>query len=252
MVKMGKRKEIRSRRQRERVRRRILIILLVAGTALLVVFALILPGMREATGASSTKETPIVVITPRAIDAPVSGTSLGELNAPVKMDVWEDFQCSGCTYYSTNIEPQIIQAFIQTGKIYYTFHFMPFIDGGAGESHQAANAAMCASEQGRFWDYHEMLFANWTGENVGDYTDQRLVAFAERLGFDMAAFNKCFDANVYAGQINQDAQAGSKIGVPPTPGIFINGQKVVSSQGEKYIPSFEDISNAIDSALLGK
>ena len=177
---------------------------------------------------------------------------MGDPNATVKMDVWEDFQCSGCMYYSTNLAPQIIQTYIETGKIYYTFHLMPFIDGGVGESHQAANAAMCANEQGRFWDYHDMLFANWTGENVGAYTDTSLVAFAEQIGLDMTGFKKCFEANTYATQISQDAQAGSDKGVPPTPGIFVNGQMVVSSQGKNLIPSFDDISSAIDAALAGK
>jgi protein-disulfide isomerase len=249
---MSKRREIRLHRQRERTRNRIFVILSVAAGALLVVFALILPGIKKATSTPSAGETPIVAITPRAIDAPMSGTSMGDPNAPVKMDVWEDFQCSGCMIYSKNIEPQITQTFIVTGKIYYTFHFMPFIDGGSGESHQAANAAMCANEQRRFWDYHDILFANWTGENVGDYSDTRLLAFAEQIGLDMTAFKKCFEANSYANQISQDAQAGSDKGVPPTPGIFVNGQKVVSSQGENYIPSFDDISSAINSALMGK
>jgi len=149
---MSKRQEIRLRRQQERTRNRILVILLVAVGALLIIFALVLPGIRQATGTSATAEKPIVTITPRAINAPMSGTSMGDPNAPVKMDVWEDFQCSGCMYYSTNLAPQIIQSYIETGKIFYTFHFMPFIDGGAGESHQAANAAMCANEQARFWD----------------------------------------------------------------------------------------------------
>jgi len=249
---MSKRQEIRLRRQRERTRNRILMILLVAAGALLIAFAIILPGIQKATGNTATTRTPIVAITPKAINAPISGTSMGDPNAPVKMDVWEDFQCSGCTYYSTNLVPQIITAYIETGQIYYTFHFMPFIDGGAGESQQAANAAMCANEQGRFWDYHDMLFANWTGENVGDYTDSRLVAYAEQLGLDMTGFKKCFEANTYANQISQDAQAGSEKGVPPTPGIFVNGQMVLNSQTKNLIPSFEDISKAIEAALAGQ
>jgi protein-disulfide isomerase len=249
---MSKRQEIRQRRQRERTRNRLLVISLVAAGALLIASIFILPGILQATGSSPTADTPIVAITPRAINAPMSGTSMGDPNAPVKMDVWEDFQCSGCVYYSKNLIPQIIQNYIETGKIYYTFHFMPFIDGGAGESHQAANAAMCANEQGRFWDYHDMLFANWTGENVGDYTDTRLVAYAEQIGLDMKAFKNCFEANTYANQISQDAQAGSDKGVPPTPGIFVNGQAVVNSTGQNLIPSFDDISRAIDTALAGK
>ena len=249
---MSKRQEIRTRRKRERTRNRIFVILLVAAGALLVAFVFVLPGIQKATDTPGAGQTQIVAITPRPGNFPRSGTSMGDPNAKVKMDVWEDFQCSGCEYYSTNLEPQIIRTFIETGKIYYTFHFMPFIDGGAGESHQAANAALCASGQGRFWDYHDMLFANWTGENVGDYTDSRLIAFAGQLGLDMVKFKQCFETNAYATQISQDEQAGKDKGVPPTPGIFVNGQMVVSNKGQNYIPTFDDISNAIDAALAGK
>ena len=249
---MSKRKDIRSHRKRERTRSRIFVILLVAAGALLVVFAFILPGIRNVSGNPGANHSPIVEVTPRTINAPISGMSMGDPNAKVKMDVWEDFQCSGCMYYSTNLEPQIIQTFVGTVKIFYTFHFMPFIDGGAGESHQAANAAACAAEQGRFWDYHDMLFANWTGENVGDYTDHRLDAYAANLGLDMIVFRKCFETNAYASQISQDVQAGSQKGIPPTPGIFVDGQKVISSRGENYIASFEDITSAIETALAGK
>jgi protein-disulfide isomerase len=246
---MSKRQELRSRRKREKTRNRILIIVLVAAGVLLVVFAVVLPGIQQATGTPAANQAPIVEITPKALNVPVSGTSIGNPGAPVKVDVWEDFQCSGCMYYSTNLEPQIIELFVVTGKVYYTYHFMPFIDGGSGESHQSANASMCAAEQGRFWDYHDMLFANWTGENVGDYTDARLKAYADKLGLDMTAFEKCFKANTYASQIQQDVQAGSAIGVPPTPGIFVNMQMVQSSKGGNYIASLEDISNAIQAAL---
>ena len=76
--------------------------------------------------------------------------------------------------------------------------------------------------------------------------------FAQQLGLDMTAFNKCFQANTYADQINQDYQAGSAKGVPPTPAIFVNGNVVVSSQGQNYIASVADLSAVIDAALAGK
>lgn len=247
---MSKRQEIRARRRRQQLINRILVIIMVSVGALLVVFALVLPSIRR--GANTSTDKPITAFTPRSINAPVDGFHIGDPSAPVKMDVWEDFQCSGCMSYSMNLEPQILQAYVETGKVYYTFHIYPFIDGGQGESHQSANAAMCANEQGRFWDYHDMLFANWLGENVGAYTDPRLVAFAEEIGLDMTAFNLCFQANTYADQIAQNIQDGTAIGVPPTPGIFVNGQAVVSSAGQNYIPSFEDISRTIDSALQGQ
>jgi protein-disulfide isomerase len=243
---MGKRQEIRARRKRAQIRDRVLVILGVVIVALLVTFGLIVPGLTPKDIGT------IVEITPDAYVAQVDSTSMGDPQAPVRMDVWEDFQCSGCMSYSKNIEPQVIQTFVETGQVYYTFHFYPFIDGGQGESHQAANAAMCAEEQGRFWDYHKMLFANWTGENVGDFTGPRLDAFAQALGLDMAAFNKCYAANAYAARIQQDYQEGGTMGVPPTPGIFIDGKVVVSSAGQYYIPSFDDISAVIQAALNGQ
>lgn len=243
---MSKRQEIRERRRREHIRNRLIVILLVVVGALLITFTLVLPNLKGPDVGN------IALITPAARTAAVNKTSMGDPSAPVKVDVWEDFQCSGCMSYSKTLAPQIIQAYVETGKVYYTFHIYPFIDGGQGESHQAANAAMCAAAQNHFWDYHDMLFANWLGENAGSYTDSRLVVFAQKIGLDMTAFNQCFQANTYADQIAQDVQAGAKLGVPPTPGIFVNGQMVISSAGQNYLPSFEDISRAIDLALQGQ
>ena len=243
---MSKRQEIRAHRKKEQLRNRILIILLVIAGAALITFVLILPGLK-----GSVKNT-IVQITPAVRNVAVNGSSMGDPKAPVKMDIWEDFQCSGCMSYSQSTESQIVQTYVEAGKVYYTFRFYPFIDGGRGESHQAANAAKCASAQGRFWDYHDILFANWKGENVGSYTNDLLVTYAKSINLDMTAFNQCFQANTYSDQIQQDIDAGSGKGVPPTPGIFVNGIKVVSSKGENYIPSFDDISNAIEAALTGK
>jgi protein-disulfide isomerase len=240
---MGKRQEIRARRRRKQIQNRIFAIIAVIAVAALVIFALIIPSVKAPDLGN------IVVITPVARTAAVNSTSMGDPGAKVRMDVWEDFQCSGCLAYSQDLEPQVLQAYVETGKVYYTFHNYAFIDGGQGESHQAANAAMCASAQGRVWDYHDMLFANWLGENAGSFTDPRLVAFAEKIGLDMTAFNSCFDGNTYSAQIQQDFQAGTQMGVPPTPGIFVNGQAVVSSAGVNYIPAYDDIASVIEAAL---
>ncbi len=223
-------------------RRRIIAVGVIVFGALLIVAAILL---KNPPWAPSIAVTPIV-----PVDRPQpKGTSMGDPSAPVKLDVWEDFQCSACLYFTKNMEPGLLDQYIRTGKVYFTFHFYPFIDGGKGESHDAANAALCASAQNRFWDYHDMLFANWEGENAGSYTRPRLVAFAQNLGLDMSAFNKCFNADAYAAQIAQDMAAGAKLGVPPTPGIFVNGKAVVSSGGGNYMPTYNDISQAIEAAL---
>ena len=234
---------MREQQRRRESLNRLGVIFFVTVGALLVAFFLIWPNLKASDVIN------IVQITPISHEVPVNGTSMGNPDAPVKMDVWEDFQCSGCLSYTTNLEPQIFQTYVKPGKVYYTFHFYPFIDGGQGESQDVANAAMCAVEQERFWDYHKIIFANWIGENAGSFTRPRLIAFAKNIGLDMTAFNQCFQENTYSAQIQQDVDEGSKLGVPPTPGIFVNGKMVVSSAGENYIPSFDDISRAIEIGL---
>lgn len=243
---MSRRQAIRERNRKEQNRNRLLIISLVTLGALAIASFFILPNLQKSNVSN------IIQITPVSFSVPVKQTSIGKPDAPVKMDVWEDFQCSGCLSYTKNLEPQILKTYVETGKVYYTFHFYPFIDGGQGESHDAANAAMCAAAQERFWDYHAMTFANWLGENAGSFTKARLTAFAQNIGLEMTAFNKCFQENTYAAQIQQDITLGTSLGVPPTPGIFVNSQAVISSKGGNYLPSFEDVSKAIDTAIAGK
>jgi len=243
---MSKRQKMREQQRRKQKRNRLWTILFGVISALLISWILISPNLKLADVNNITQITPI------ANTIPINETSMGNPDAPVKMDVWEDFQCSGCLSYTKNVEPQILQTYVETGKVYYTFHFFPFIDGGQGESFDAANAALCAAEQERFWDYHAITFANWTGENAGSYTRPRLIAFAQNIGLDMDAFNQCFQENTYSAHIQQDMDEGSKLGVPPTPGIFVNGKPVVSSAGQNYVPSFEDISHVIEAGLSGK
>ncbi len=236
---MGRKQEFKERRLKAAARNRTVAIGLIVVAAALIVAALVrgnIPGGR------SDEVTPAPTLASRPA---TNGTSMGDPAAPVKLDVWEDFQCSACLYFSQQEEPQIIAQLIATGKVYYTFHMYPFIDGSRGESQDAANAAMCASEQGRFWDYHDALFANWIGENAGSFTPPRLVAFAEKISLDMVAFNSCFPANKYADLIQKDFQAGKQHGVQSTPSIFVNGTRVVSQRNVNYIPSVEEIVQAV-------
>jgi protein-disulfide isomerase len=179
-----------------------------------------------------------------------NGLTMGDPNAPVKIDVYEDFQCPACLQYTETTEKQLIDTYIAKGQVYYVFHQYPFIDSNSTtkESHQAANASMCANAQGRFWDYHDMLFNNWNGENQGGFTNKRLLAFAQALGLNMNEFRACFDANQYKAQIQQDYQQGEALGVHSTPTVFVNGTEVTPG----YIPSYQDLSKAIDAALAKK
>ena len=249
---MSKRTEIRERRHREQIRNRIIVIVLVVVGALLVTFALILPSLNTARTAASATQTavnatpvPVITITPRVFNTTVNNNHLGDPNAPVKVDTYEDFRCSACLYYTQNVEPLVIQNYVETGKVYYTYHFFIVIDGndGTDASYRAANAALCAGEQGHFWDYHDTLYANQITEDASLFTDARLVTMAENLKLNMTAFNQCYQAKKYASVVQNDITQGVKLNITGTPSIFVNGT---------LVPSFQQTTQAIDTALTGK
>lgn len=242
---MSRRQEIRQRRQRERTRNRILVILLVAAGALLIAFAFIRPMVLKTQAMANATLAPVLSITPKAINTQVDGLHLGDPNAPVKVDVYEDFRCTACKYYTQNFEPQIFQTYVETGKVYYTFHSFIVIDTNDGKdaSYRSANAAMCAAEQEHFWDYHDTLFANQVTEDASLFTDERLAIMAQNLNLDMTAFNQCFKENRYASSIREDISQGQSLRISSTPSIFVNGT---------LIQSYNQLATAIDTALAGK
>lgn len=238
----SKRQLLREQRAKKHQRQRIIMILAVVGVALVIAAVLIGPSLKS----SLTPVGDVVEIEP--IERPfVDGRAMGLSDAPVLVEVWEDFQCPACKSFSEALEPLMAETYVADGDVRYVFRHFPFIDGQSAtkESQNSANASMCASEQERFWDYHDMLFANWNGENRGSFNDKRLIAFAETLGLDMAAFNECFDNNTYKAEIDADKNNGVQLGVTGTPSVFVNGQVLTPG----FVPSFQEVSAAIDVEL---
>jgi protein-disulfide isomerase len=183
------------------------------------------------------------MVTPASI--PSNGRTLGDPNAPVTLDLWEDYQCTACWTFTHDMEPQIVANYVATGKVKVVFHDYLTIDSyqaGAHESADAANAAQCANDQGRFWQYHDWLFANQYQENSGAFTKDRLKSIAAAMGgLDTARFNTCVDS----GSHDADVQAEQKnlpSGAKGTPSIVVNGTLLGSYD-------YATIAKAIDTAL---
>jgi len=237
---MSKRQLRRAKMHQAQMRSRMMTIGLVVIGALMVAFVLIYPNVKPVAE--------VVTAEPQSYPQ-ADKNSLGDPNAPVKIDVFADFQCPACRIFAQETEALVIENLVATGKVYYVFHNYPFIDGAGagngGESDQAANAVMCASEQNKFWEMQGTIFANWNGENQGAYNDRRLTAFAEKTGLDMDAFNACFKANKYKAEIQADFDFGNTLGVKGTPSIFVNKTLVTPT----HVPSYDDIAAAVDAAL---
>lgn len=159
-------------------------------------------------------------IGPIDIEVPAGVPVLGDNNAKVTIVEFADFQCPFCGQWHKEIFPQLKKEYIDTGKARFIFMDFAFL---GEESSKAAEAARCAQDQGKFWEYHDELLANQKGENEGAFNDSNLKKFASQIKLDMAKFNACFDARVNKPLLEESTTKASNYGVTSTPSVYING-----------------------------
>jgi protein-disulfide isomerase len=212
-------------------------------------FAVFLGSQKAAPRVLADPNPPLAnVVTPAGI--PTSGRTLGNPDAKVTMDFYEDFQCTACYGFTNSIEPQLVTNYVATGKAKVVFHDFITIDTnpniGGTESLDAANAALCATDQGKFWPYHDWLYANQYTEGSGAFTKDRLKAIAHQMGgLDNAKFDSCVDS----GSHNSDVQAEKPpAGGTGTPTVAVNGAIVIDSSGQPTY-DYATVSAALDKAL---
>ncbi len=162
---------------------------------------------------------------------------LGDENAPVTLIEFSDYQCSFCAKFLIETENRLRLEFVEKGlmKIYWRdFAFL------GPESQDAAQAARCANEQGKFWHYHDLLFLSRQGENQGGFSKENLKKLAGELELNQEQFNACLDSDRYLDDVLADNDAGRELGIQATPTIFINGERVVGAQPYEL---FKDVIN---------
>ena len=172
-------------------------------------------------------------------------TILGDPDAPITLIEFGDYQCHFCNVYYQNTEHKIFKNFVMTGKVNMIFKDFTII---GPDSIRAAHAAHCASEQGKFWQYHNTLYDNWNGENNGWAGQENILEFAEKTKLNMEEFNECNIDKRYEEKIslsNADAQA---LGITGTPAFYVisaNNQQVQAIQGAQPYEVFEKIFNSM-------
>jgi protein-disulfide isomerase len=189
---------------------------------------------------------PLVTLPPIAaptVVSPVdlaSGYTLGDPEAPVAIEVWEDFQCPYCRLFSEQVKPYLVETFVVPGDASLTFRHLAFL---GDESHWAAVAADLAAEQDRFWPFHDYLFANQLGENVGSYELDRLLAIGEAAGLDMDAFRAGLvldAARERFARIEADSrQDAGALGITGTPTIVLDGERLSFGSFDEAIAAIE-------------
>jgi protein-disulfide isomerase len=173
----------------------------------------------------------IILLQMQAMNRPVAtsgrvteGSGWGPANAPVKIVEYSDFGCTYCRQFALNQGKQLQQEYEKSGKV--RFDYRSFIIEGPS-TRDAANAAYCAAEQGRFWDYSDVLFnKSGTGQPQVVFAKSALKNYGAQLSLDTAKFNTCVDSGQYLPEVQSQHNEGTARGVSATPTFFINGKKI--------------------------
>jgi protein-disulfide isomerase len=163
-----------------------------------------------------------------AMGSPIMGSE----NAPITIVEFGDYQCHQCFNWFHNTKDAIVENYIDTGKVNLIFVDLAFL---GRDSPKAAAATYCAEEQGKYWEYHDLLYNTQEGIDSGWANTERLKAFAFSLGLDMELFDSCLDSGKFAKRVQFNINEAKKHGATGTPTfIIINSdgqqQKLVGAQ----------------------
>jgi protein-disulfide isomerase len=191
---------------------------------------------------SLRSQAKIVLRLPRPLvtrlDVGIQGApARGRADAPVTLVEFSDFQCPFCKRSQATLK-QLQERY--PGKLKLVYRDFP-LDQLHPQARNASEAARCAGDQGKFWEYHDVLFTQ-----APQASPESLRRYAEQTGLDTAAFDRCLSSGLHREAVQRDVEEGTRLGVTGTPAFFINGRPVLGAQ---HIGAF---TRVIDEELAGR
>ena len=178
------------------------------------------PTQPTAPSQPSQPSAPSPTVQVSADDDPVKG----DANAPIEIIEFSDFQCPFCGRFFSDTLPQLQKEYIDTGKAKLVYRDFP-LSSIHPQATPAAEAAECAKEQNKFWEFHDKIFQNQAAMSDASYKQ-----WAKDLGLNAQQFNDCVDNRKYKSEVEKDYQDGQSAGVSGTPAFFVNGIKISGAQ----------------------
>lgn len=223
----------------------------------LILYLVIDSNPEVAAGGPANADTPPATVvtgsTDAAADSGVAGLAaverrqpgdpfaMGAADAPVVMVVYSDYRCPFCAKFSRDIQPELVERFVEDGKLRIEWRDYPIF---GDQSMLAARAGRAAAEQGKFWEFNDAVYAASPDRAKADLTEEALIGFAEQAGVpDIDRFTAGMRSDDFDNAINADLAQGNGIGVPSTPAFMINNAPLLGAQ-----PTDEFVS-AINQAL---
>jgi protein-disulfide isomerase len=187
----------------------------------------------------------------RALSAPVAQPDVpaewinrnvvGSPDAPIVVQLWEDFLCPSCQSFAATIKPQLFDSYVKNGQVRVEYHYFPLQQHNPGAM-MAALAAECAADQGMFWPYHDRVFQMARAEQQGATGFDDLVSYAAGMGMDENRFRTCLSTQEHSDTVNSSLAQAQQMQLQFTPSVIVGDTLL-----QDY--SFPSLSAEIDRQL---
>jgi protein-disulfide isomerase len=202
---------------------------ILGGIAVVGVVAIAFATMRGRTEAATEPVDLGQITDARELLARAQGFSVGNEAAPITILVFSDFQCPACKHWALNVERPLKADLVESGQARIVYYDFPL--SGHPHAFVVARAARCAADQDRFWEYHDVAFANQEAWSFSQSTPiAQLKQYAATVGLDGARFGACLESDAHAETVTANQMLGEQLGVRGTPTVFVNNRQLVDWQ----------------------
>lgn len=170
----------------------------------------------------------LALATPARAQDPMAARTKGSASAPVTVYEMSDFQCPFCARFALEIFPTLDAEYVQTGKIRWIFVNFPL--PMHPNATPAAEVAMCAAKQGKFWPVHDLIFRNQKTWAPLTAPAEYFLTFADSASLDRKAFQECLNTDATLAEVKSDAEAAVRSGAKSTPSFYIEGGIMAGAQ----------------------
>jgi len=235
-AKRGARQALQEQREKEKAREKRKRTLIVAGgvVAVLVIAAVIGVVVADNNNSGGSSDSTGPVSPPKgAIGTDSLVIPVGAADAPSTLAIYEDFRCPACDSFEKSFT-STIHSLEDSGQLRTEYHLVTLIDGNLGGSGSldAANAAACAQDQGKFRDYHDVLYSNQPDEQDDAFANKTtLLSLAGKVsGLTTPAFTSCVNNGTHNSWVKKSNDAFNSAGYSSTPTVLLNGKNIYGSQ----------------------
>ena len=166
---------------------------------------------------------------------------IGDSSAKITIVEFGDYQCTFCYKFHQTTLNEISTEYISTGIVKYVYRDFPL---NGPDSILATEASYCAQDQNKFWEYHNSLFDNWSGERTGWVNMNSLLEFATSINLNISEFNKCLTDHIHYEKVMKNRDYARSIGIDSTPSFLVfDDKELIRIIGAQPVEKFQDALN---------